>query len=85
MRGLTGDYQAASQAHEQALAIFRELGSKPGQANALGYLGVVRRATGDYPAAAQAMEQALVIFRDLGDRSGEAEALNDRGAPPARR
>ena len=79
MRRLTGDYPAAAQALEQALDIYRDLGDRLGQANALSDLGVVRRMTGDYPAAAQALEQALGIYRDLGDRGGEAEALNERG------
>jgi tetratricopeptide (TPR) repeat protein len=50
-----------------------------GQANALNYLGDLRRHTGDYPAAARAHEQALAIYRDLGSQGGEAEALNAIG------
>ena len=79
MRRLTGDYPAAAQALEQALGIYRDLGDRLGQANALNYLGAVRRMTGDYPAAAQALEQALGIYRDLGDRLGQANALLDLG------
>ena len=85
MRRLTGDYPAAAQALEQALDIYRDLGDRLGQANALRELGIVRRLTGDYPAAAQAQEQALDIYRDLGDRNGEAVALNDRDAAPGLR
>ena len=54
MRRLTGDYPAAAQVLEQALGIYRDLGDRLGQANALSDLGAVRRVTGDYPAAAQA-------------------------------
>ena len=53
MRELTGDYPAAAQALEQALGIYRDLGDRLGQANALSDLGDVRRLTGDYPAAAR--------------------------------
>ena len=79
MRWLTDDYPAAAQALEQALGIYRDLGDRLGQANALRDLGVVRRLTGDYPAAAQALEQALDIYRDLGDRLGQANALSYLG------
>ena len=72
MRRKTGDYLAATQALEQALGIYRDLGDRLGQATALSYLGEFRRLTGDYPAAAQALEQALGINRDLSDRLGPA-------------
>ncbi len=71
MRRLTGDYLGAVRDLEQALATYRDLGSRLGQANALTFLGVVRRLTGDYPAAARDLEQALATYRDLGDRDGE--------------
>ena len=64
---------------EEALGIYRDLGNRLGQANALSDLGVLRRVTGDYPAAAQVLEQALGIYRDLGNRDGEAGALNEKG------
>ena len=68
-----------ARALEQALDIYRDLGDRLGQADALRYLGVVRSATGDYPAAAQALEQALDIYRDIGDRLGQANALTYLG------
>ena len=46
VRRLTGDYPAAAQALEQALGIYRDLGDRLGQANALNDLGDVRRGTG---------------------------------------
>ena len=46
MRRLTGDYPGAAQALEEALGIYRDLGDRLGQANALSDLGVVRRMTG---------------------------------------
>ena len=59
--------------------MFRDLGDRLGQAEALNDLGVVQRQTGDYPAAAASHQQALELFRDLGDRHGQASALNDLG------
>ncbi len=79
MRRLTGDFPAAAQALEQALGIYRDLGDRLGQANALSDLGAVWRATGEYPAAAQSLEQALGIYRDLDDRHGQANALRELG------
>ena len=64
---------------QEALGIYRDLGDRLGQANALSGLGLVRRATGDYPAAARALEEALGIYRDLGDRVGQANALHKLG------
>jgi hypothetical protein len=46
------DYPGATQVVEQALDIFRDLGDRSGQADALYYLGAIRRRTGDYLAAA---------------------------------
>jgi tetratricopeptide (TPR) repeat protein/transcriptional regulator with XRE-family HTH domain len=54
-------------------------GDRPGQANALFNLGIMRRLSGDYPGAAQAQEQAVGLYRDLGDRLGQANALSALG------
>ena len=78
-RRLTGDYPAAAASRQQALALFRDLGNRRGQADALNDLGVVQQLTGDYPAAAASHQQALDMFRDVGDRHGQAEALNSLG------
>jgi tetratricopeptide (TPR) repeat protein len=64
---------------QQALALFRELGDRLGQAYALNDLGLVQQQTGDYPAAAASHQQALELFTDLGNRLGQAEALNRLG------
>src|SRR5262249_4242110 len=45
------DYLGAAQDLEQALGIYRDLGNRLGQANALYSLGITRRRTGDYPGA----------------------------------
>jgi hypothetical protein len=63
------------QALQAALDIYRDLGDRLGQANALHGLGVVAERTGPYPAAAGALEEALGIYRDLGDRLGQTRFL----------
>jgi len=79
MRLLIDDYPAAARDLEQALGIFRDLGDRLGQANALTDLGVVRLLlAGDYPAARD-LEQALGIYRDLGNRRSEANTLRSLG------
>ncbi|MFE7551055.1 tetratricopeptide repeat protein [Streptomyces gardneri] len=71
---------AAGDLQEEALALFRELGSRLGQANALLALGRVRYVSGQYAAAGDLHEQALALYRDVGDLHGEAEVLNSMGA-----
>jgi tetratricopeptide (TPR) repeat protein len=76
---LTGDYHAAANRLQRALALFGELDNLRGQALALNSLGVVQQETGDYPAAAASQRQALALFRDQGGQLGQAEVLNDLG------
>jgi tetratricopeptide (TPR) repeat protein len=74
-----GHYPGAARALDEALGICRDLGHQQGQANALSFLGEVRRAARDYPGAARALEEALGLYRDIGHRGSEAEALNQAG------
>jgi tetratricopeptide (TPR) repeat protein/transcriptional regulator with XRE-family HTH domain len=76
---LTGDYPAAVRDQEEALGIYRGIGDRHDQANALGYLGMVRRTTGDYPGAARDLGESLSLFRALGNRGGEVTVLNESG------
>ena len=59
------------------MALYRELGDKPGQAYALNHLGLVQQETGDYPAAIASHQQALELARDAGDPLAEAVSLTD--------
>jgi class 3 adenylate cyclase/tetratricopeptide (TPR) repeat protein len=70
-----GPWAEALTRHTTALRSARHTGDRPGQANALTNLGVVRWGTGDHPGAARDLEQALAISRDLGDLPGQARAL----------
>jgi len=74
-----GPWADAITRHTAAVQAARQLGDRPGQANALYDLGAVRQMTGDASAAAQDLEQALGTYRDLGDRLGQANALADLG------
>jgi tetratricopeptide (TPR) repeat protein len=75
-----GPWAEAITRNMAAIQAARYLGDRPGEANALTDLGVVRWATDDYPAATQDLEQALAIYRDLGDWGGQADALSNLGA-----
>jgi tetratricopeptide (TPR) repeat protein len=74
-----GPWADALARHATAVEAARQIGDRPGQANALLCLGAVRQLTGDYPGAAEALAQALGISRDLGDRLGQASALLNLG------
>jgi tetratricopeptide (TPR) repeat protein len=74
-----GPWTEAITRHATAAQAARRLGDRPGEANALYDLGVVRQLTGDYLGATETLEAALRIYRDSGDRLGEANALYDLG------
>ncbi|MBL1120970.1 tetratricopeptide repeat protein [Streptomyces sp. 110] len=62
---------------KQALDIYRTLGDRHGEANALRNLGRVRQVAGDFTEAAELVQQALDMFRTLGDQLGGACALRN--------
>jgi tetratricopeptide (TPR) repeat protein len=74
MQYLTDDYSAAAASLVQALALYRELGDRLGEADALLGLGIAQLPAGDYAAADAYLVQALALYRELGDRLGEADA-----------
>jgi predicted ATPase/class 3 adenylate cyclase len=49
---------------EQALALCRELGDKPGMADALLFLGRVARLQGDYERSEKLVQESLALFRE---------------------
>ena len=72
--------------HEEALAAYREIGDRMGEANALDSMGDALRmldrheqALGRHEEALGRHEEALVIYREIGNRLGEANALNSMG------
>ena len=78
---LVSDYASAARNQRAAHEVYRELGNRLGQANALTALAEARRLTGDQAGAARDLEEAIGIFLDLGFRGSEAWALNYRPSP----
>jgi len=71
-----GPWAHAIARHTTAVRVARQLGDRPGEANALNDLAVVCHLTGDSDGAKASLDQALGIYRDLGERLGEANTLN---------
>ena len=63
----------------QGLAVFRELGERAGEAEALNLRGNLLDTAGDPLRAAEQHGLALALRRALGDRAGEAGSLNNLG------
>ena len=61
----------------EALAVWRELGDKPGIAEALGRLGETTCNLGDRTHGKALVEESLALFRELSDTRGIAYALNN--------
>ncbi|MBK8074412.1 MAG: tetratricopeptide repeat protein [Kineosporiaceae bacterium] len=66
--------------YQQALAIFREIGDRLGEAAALNNLGLCFADLGQVAAAIDHYQQALTIHREIGDRLGEAADLGNLGS-----
>jgi tetratricopeptide (TPR) repeat protein/transcriptional regulator with XRE-family HTH domain len=65
--------------HRTAVAAARQAGDLPGEAGALGELGLRAWLTGDHPAAAASLTRALALYRDTGDLPGQGYVLNQLG------
>ena len=75
---LQGRYQHALDQLQPALALFREIGDRNGEAETLTRIGDA--STGWVTSRGlRHQTQALTLFRKIGDRSGEAAALNGLG------
>ena len=69
------EYEAARQRFDEALAIYRSIGDRLGEANCLRSLGQIHQSLNEYEAARQRFDEALAIYRSIGDRLGEANCL----------
>jgi predicted ATPase len=67
----------ATEAEQEALSIYRELGDLRGVVGQLNNLGVNYRFLGDYEGARSWLEESVGICRQLGDRAGVATALSN--------
>jgi len=75
VRRQTGDYLPAVRALEQALAIYRDLGRRGGEAEALNAIGTLHRVSGDLAQAEGYHQQALDLARAIANSWDEAHAL----------
>jgi len=69
------DYDVGEAFCTESLALFRQLGDKPGIALTLYRLGLLAWWKGQYPAARSLEEEALAFYRELGDKGGAADPL----------
>jgi tetratricopeptide (TPR) repeat protein len=76
---MTGDFPAAAQVLEQALGIYRSLGDRGGEAEALNERGTLHRASGELAQAEGCHQQALELARALASSWDEAHALAGLG------
>jgi len=73
----TGHYDAASQAGERALRLYRSIDDKVGEAQALRELGFLHWSAENYGAALTYVRDALQLHRRRGEVEGEATALHN--------
>ncbi|GAA1952184.1 ATP-binding protein [Kitasatospora viridis] len=73
------DVTDAADTYRRALVIYRRLGDRLGEANALHELGRLLYLQGDLDGVAELNQQALTIYRELGDLRGQAGALRELG------
>ncbi|HEU0116862.1 MAG TPA: tetratricopeptide repeat protein, partial [Thermomicrobiales bacterium] len=74
-----GDFDAATTYADQALAHYRAVGDRRGEAIALLSLGTAADRQGDYRHAIAFYEAGVAILRELGDRHRLAKGLNGLG------
>ena len=79
MRRLTGDYPGAAGALAEALAIYRDIGGRVFEAEALNETGTLHRARGDLDQAAACHREALHLARQTGSHRDQACALAGLG------
>ena len=66
---LQGDYDRAQELCRESLALFREVGDKPGIAMSLSELGMIELWRSNYAAACSLAEEALTLWRELGAKN----------------
>jgi CHAT domain-containing protein len=69
------EYEAALKSATQALAIYKNIGDRNGEAESLNILGTIYRSLSPYDKALGFSQKALDIFRETKNRNGEAESL----------
>ncbi|MBD2267188.1 tetratricopeptide repeat protein, partial [Anabaena sp. FACHB-709] len=69
----------ALERYEEALAFYRDIGDRLGEANTLRAIGDVLQFLKRSTEALERYEEALAFYRDIGDRLGEANTLQAIG------
>jgi CHAT domain-containing protein/lipopolysaccharide biosynthesis regulator YciM len=75
----TSQFQTALDSWQSALEIYRDIGDRQGEANALGNLGAAYNSLGGYQQAVDFLQRSLTIYREIGDRQREAVSLGNLG------
>jgi tetratricopeptide (TPR) repeat protein len=73
------EYPEARVRYEEALPIYRAMGTRLGEANCIYSLGDVHHMLDEYPEARVRYEEALPIYRAMGARLGEANCIRSLG------
>jgi non-specific serine/threonine protein kinase len=79
LAAMQNEYERATTAYDEALALYRELDDRQGIASALGDLATVAFWRTNYERAVALCEEVLALQRELGDKRGIARALIDLG------
>jgi hypothetical protein len=79
LAGYRSDLEGAEAQFEQALSLYRQVGSVVGEANCIRGLGDVALDRSDLEAAQAQYEQALPLFRQVGSVLGEAGCIQSLG------
>jgi tetratricopeptide (TPR) repeat protein len=74
-----GDLDNSDDITGRSLAVYDDIGDRPGAARCWQVLGQIAMQRGDYKQAMLLMEQGLLIFEDCGDRWGMASTVNSMG------
>jgi len=69
----------ARERYQEALTIYRDIGSRLGDANCIRELGDIHSSLSELPQARERYQKALTIYRDIGDRVGEANCIRALG------
>ncbi|MEU4820760.1 tetratricopeptide repeat protein [Actinomadura sp. NPDC023710] len=76
VRFRSGEYDSALDDAGKALAVFRSIDERHGEANILDHIGLILWHRSRFSEALAHVEEALAIYRSLGDRRGEAKNLD---------
>jgi tetratricopeptide (TPR) repeat protein/transcriptional regulator with XRE-family HTH domain len=76
---MLGSYQQTLEFCHQALALYRQVGDKHGEPNALDSLAYAHRYLGHHTEAADCYRRAVELFAELGSRYKKAETLTYAG------